>query len=184
METDSQSRSEQAQTAWPVDLKVFAALAALWALCLVASAIVHAGEIVVSDPVETIFAGMRFDGDDARLVLIVEAGIFAAIAIGVFSRRRWGLLLAFCYMVQVVMSHLAFAVAYLPFPTEWANVRATAAQGPMMVLITLYLWIRACDLIFDVPNADARTRTSDASRQAAVNADSSAGDTALAGGGK
>jgi hypothetical protein len=31
------------------------------------------------------------------------------------------------------------------------TVRATAMQGPTIVLITLYLWIRASDLIFDAP---------------------------------
>jgi hypothetical protein len=35
-------------------------------------------------------------------------------------------------------------------------VRETAMQGPMMVLITLYLWIRASDLIFDAPASSAR----------------------------
>jgi hypothetical protein len=115
------------------------------------------------------------------VVLIVEAGIFAAMAIGVFARRRWGLLLALCYMVQVVMSHLAFVIAYLPFHSEWRNVRVVASQGPMMVLITMYLWMRACDLIFDSPPipADARARqSSDASHRAAVRADSGAGDVA------
>ncbi len=114
----------------------------------------------VVDPIETIFAGVRFNGDDARVVLIVQAGIFAAIAIGVFLHRRWGLLLALCYMAEVVMSHLAFVIAYLPIQSEWKNVRAVASQGPMMVLITLYIWIRAYDLIFDSPPADERPQTS------------------------
>jgi len=177
METDRQSRYPQA--AWPFDLRVFAAMAGLWAMCLVLRAFVHVGEIAVVDPIETIVAGMRFNGDAARLVLIVEAGIFGAIAIGVFARRRWGLLLALCYMVQVVMSHLAFSIAYLPIRSEWINVRVIASEGPMMVLITLYLWIRACDLIFDphsIP-ADARVRhSSGTSRRAAVGADRGAGE--------
>ena len=146
----------QRRLTWPFDLWVFAILAGIWALLLVANAFEHVTEIVVVDPVETIFAGGRFNGDDARLVLMVEAGIFAAMAIGIFARRRWGLLLALCYMVQVVMSHLAFVIAYLPIHAEWRNVRTVASQGPMMVLITLYLWIRACDLIFDSPLAEAR----------------------------
>ena len=177
MENDRQSR--QPQAAWPFDLRVFAALAGLWALCLVMRAFVHLGDLDVVDPIETIFAGMRFNGDDARVVLIVEAGIFGAMAIGVFARRRWGLLLALCYMIQVVMSHLAFVIAYLPIRSEWMSVRATASQGPMMVLITLYLWIRACDLIFDSEPAEVRRRQlSDANHQAAVRADSGAGDVA------
>jgi len=173
MKIDRQSR--QPQLAWPFDLRVFAVAAGLWALCLALSAFVHLDEFSVVDPVETIFAGVRFNGDDARLVLLVEAGIFAAIAVGVFARHRWGLLLALCYMAEVVMSHLAFAIAYLPIPSEWMNVRAVASQGPMMVLITLYLWIRASELIFDAPPADGRSHTSsDGSHRAG----SAAGDIA------
>jgi len=179
METDRQPR--QPRAAWPFDLRVFAAMAGLWAMCLVVTAFVRVGDINLVDPVETIFAGVRFNGDDARLVLIIEAGIFAMIALGVFTRRRWGLLLALCYMAQVVMSHLAFAIAYLPIQSEWMNVRAVASQGPMMVLITLYLWIRASDLIFDSPAPHAQPRpASDASRATTGPRDVAA----LAGGGK
>ena len=112
-------------------------------------------------------------------MLIVEAGIFAAMSIGIFAHRRWGLLLALCYMVEVVMSHLAFVIAYLPIRYEWINVRVAASQGPMMVLITLYLWIRACDLIFDSQPAQSCPQpASDANHGAAVRADSAAGDVA------
>lgn len=167
----------QRQLTWPFDLRVFAVLAGLWALLLAANAFEHVTEIVVVDPIETIFAGVRFNGDDARLVLIVEAGIFAAMAIGIFAHRRWGLLLALCYMVQVVMSHLAFVIAYLPIRAEWMNVRTVASQGPMIVLITLYLWIRACDLIFDSSSADARPRpVPEKNHQVTVRAESAAGD--------
>ena len=160
-------QSDRARIFWPFDLHVFAAMAGLWALCLALSAFVHVGEIGVVDPVETIFAGVRFNGDDARLVLIVESGIFAMMAIGIFARRRWGLLLALCYMAQVVMSHLAFVIAYLPIKSEWHNVHSVASQGPMMVLITLYLWIRGYDLIFDPHHAEALPRTtSDANHRA------------------
>jgi hypothetical protein len=173
------NRSDPARTVWPFDLRVFAAMAGLWALCLAISAFVQIGDIDIVDPVETIFAGVRFNGYDARLVLIVESGIFAMMAIGIFARRRWGLLLALCYMVEVVMSHLAFVIAYLPIKAEWMTVRSVASQGPMMVLITLYLWIRACDLIFDPQPADTSQRTtSHANRRAAVRTDSGTGDIA------
>jgi hypothetical protein len=168
-------QSDRARIAWPFDLHVFAAMAGLWALCLALSAFVQIGDIDIIDPVETIFAGVRFNGYDARLVLIVESGIFAMMAIGIFAHRRWGLLLALCYMVQVVMSHLAFVIAYLPIKPEWIAVRSVASQGPMMVLITLYLWIRAYDLIFDPQPAAALPRTtSDANHRA----DSRVGDIA------
>ncbi len=140
-------------------------MSALWALCLVITAFAHAGDLDVVDPVQTVLGGIRFDGDAARIVLIVEAGIFGTIAIGIFAERRWGLVLALCFMAEAVMSHLAFAIAYLPFRSEWMNVRQTASQGPMIVLITLYLWIRACDLIFDAPPSPARTRSARAPRR-------------------
>ena len=154
-------------------------IAGLWGLCLALSALVPAADVDLVDPIETIFAGIRFNGDDARVVLIVQAAIFAAIAVGVFLHRRWGLLLALCYMAEVVMSHLTFVIAYLPMRSEWQNVRAVASQGPMLVLITLYLWMRAYDLIFDLQPADGRQRTaSDASHLNAVRMDSAAGDIA------
>ena len=154
-------------------------IAGLWGLCLTLSALVPAANVDLADPIETIFAGIRFNGDDARVVLIVQAAIFAAIAVGVFFHRRWGLLLALCYMAEVVMSHLAFVIAYLPMRSEWENVRSVASQGPMLVLITLYLWIRACDLIFDLQPADARQRTtSDANHRNAVRTNPRAGDIA------
>src|SRR6266481_5198538 len=136
---------------WPLDLRVFAIMAGIWAICLVMRAFVNLGVYEVFDPLQVVFGGVRFNGDAARIVLIVEAGIFASVAIGVFAEQRWGLLLALCFMAQVVMSHLAFVIAYLPIRSEWMTVRATAMQGPTIVLITLYLWIRASDLIFDAP---------------------------------
>jgi hypothetical protein len=75
------------------------------------------------------------------------------------------------------MSHLAFVIAYLPIRSEWINVRTVASQGPMLVLITLYLWIRACDLIFDSPPADARPRpVPEKNHQPTIRAESGAGD--------
>jgi hypothetical protein len=146
-----EEKQQQLARRWPFDIRVFAIMAGLWAVCLVMRAFVHPGELDVVDPVQAVFGGILFDGDAARVVLIVEAGIFASIAIGVFTEQRWGLLLALCFMAQVVMSHLAFVIANLPLRFAWMSVRATAMQGPMMVLITLYLWIRASDLIFDAP---------------------------------
>jgi hypothetical protein len=175
----SNRQSESRQVVWPFDLRVFAVVAGLWSLCLAISSIVPVADVELVDPIETIFAGVRFAGYDARVVLIVQAGIFAAIAIGIFFHHRWGLLLGLCYMVEVVMSHLAFVIAYMPIHSEWDNVRAVASQGPMVVLITLYLWIRAYDLIFDSQPADALERTtSDASHREAVREDSSAGEIA------
>jgi hypothetical protein len=177
----SNRQSDRLQEVWPFDLRVFAVVAGLWGVCLAISASIPAIDVDLVDPIETIFAGVRFNGYDARVVLMVEAGIFAAIAFGVFFRHRWGLLLALCYMVEVVMSHLVFVIAYLPMRSEWENVRAVASQGPMMVLITLYLWIRACDLIFDLPAPAERPRPAPGVSRANTGRRDVA---ALAGGGK
>lgn len=177
----SNSQSDPLHVVWPFDLRIFAVVAGLWSLCLAISALipVPVADVELVDPIETIFAGVRFAGYDARVVLIVQAGIFAAIAIGIFFHHRWGLLLALFYMAEVVMSHLAFAIAYLPIRSEWQNVRAVASQGPMVVLITLYLWIRAYDLIFDSQQADAPPqKVSDANHRVAVREKSTAGDIA------
>src|ERR1700676_3210904 len=149
MRTETQSGQPRAR--WPLDLRVFAIMAGLWAICLVLRAFVQTIDLDFVATVQGVFGGVRFDGDAARTFMVVEAGIFASVAIAVFAEQRWGLLLALCFMAQVVMSHLAFVIAYLPLRFEWTTVRATAMQGPMMVLITLYLWIRASDLIFDAP---------------------------------
>jgi hypothetical protein len=178
---ESNRQSGQQQPVWPFDLRVFAVVAGLWGVCLAISALIPIGDVSLVDPVEAIFAGVRFNGYDARVVLLVQAGIFAAIAVGIFLRQRWGLLLALCYMVEVVMSHLAFVIAYLPMRSEWENVREVASQGPMMVLIALYLWIRAYDLIFDLPPTDARPdKVSDTKPRILARADSSPRDVAIA----
>jgi hypothetical protein len=141
---------------WPFDLSVFAAMSGLWALCLALSVYAHRADVGLVDPLETVFAGVRFAGDDASVIVTIEAGIFAAISIGMFARWRWALVLALIYMAEVVVSHLVFVIAYLPFRLEWMSVRATALQGPMLVMITLYLWIRAHDFIFETPDRDAQ----------------------------
>lgn len=153
MENSLNPRPQPAR--WPFDLFVFAAMSGLWAVCLMLTVLAHANDVGMVDPLETVFAGVRFDGADAQVIVMIEAGIFAAISIGIFARWRWGLLLALVYMAEVVISHLVFVIAYLPFRLEVMSVRATALQGPMLVMITLYLWIRSHDLIFKTHAADA-----------------------------
>jgi hypothetical protein len=133
---------------WPIDLRIFATLAGVWAICLLISAYFHAGDESYGSPLQAIFAGTRFEDAQARVVLMVEAGIFGAISFGILARRRWGLLLALFFMCEVVLSHLTFVIAYMPIRSEWRSVKSVAMQGPTLVLITLYLWIRSTELIF------------------------------------
>ena len=153
----------------PFDLRIFAIAAGLWSLGLAASAISYSANVIGDsligiDPMRAIFAGVRFAGGGAQLVLFVEAGILAAISAGVLAGRRWGLLLALFFMAETVIGHLALALTYTAFGNEglaeWIAVRRIALQGPTLVMITLYLWIRASDLIFDpLPDEPARAAT-------------------------
>jgi len=63
------------------------------------------------------FGGVRFDGDAARIVLIVEAGILRVRGDRqVFAEQRWCLLLASVLAWRkVVMSLSSFVIAYLRF---------------------------------------------------------------------
>src|SRR5258708_10769288 len=98
---------------WPFDLRIFAIMAGIWAICLVMRAFVNVGDYEVFEPLRVVFGGVRFDGDAARIVLIVEAGIFASLAIRGFAGARRGPLLPLCFLAPVVMSHLAFVISYL-----------------------------------------------------------------------
>jgi hypothetical protein len=60
-------------------------------------------------------------------------------------------MLALIYGAEVVLSHLVFVTAYLDVRPEWYHVHLAANEGPFVVLLTLYLWIRACELIFVDP---------------------------------
>ena len=133
---------------WPIDLRVSGIAAACWAIYLAHSAIIGDPMIDAAAPVHAVIGGLLFYGSQARVVFLIEAGIFWAFAVGLIAGKRWGLLLALSYMAEVVMSHLIFIVAYLDNRNEWNHVHLAADEGPFFVLVTLYLWIRACDLIF------------------------------------
>ncbi len=133
---------------WPIDLRFCGFLSAVWALHLVLRVFDADPMIEASEPIHALVAGILFYGDQARILKLVEAGIFWAIAVGLMMSRRWGLVLALIYGAEVVMSHLVFVVAYRNVRPEWYHVHLAANEGPFVVLLTLYLWIRACDLIF------------------------------------
>jgi hypothetical protein len=140
--------SEPTHDPWPQDLKFFALFSAFWAAGLTARVLVRQVTMYSGGPLETVIGGMKFYGPLARALTLVQASIFAGFAIGIATERKWGLILALFYMVQVVMSHLIFMIAYMYDPTQGANVRVAALGGAIAVLILLYLWIRARDLLF------------------------------------
>jgi hypothetical protein len=134
-----------AKPAWPTDLKIFASLSAVWAVALMARVI--AREVIFGTPIQAVIGGMKFYGDGASMVLLIEAAIFATFAIGIATEQRWGLMLALFYLAEVVISHLVFVITYFHDLGESAHVRFAAAEGPAVVLILLYVWIRSRDLL-------------------------------------
>lgn len=141
---------EELTPAWPLDLRIFAVLAAGWAIGLAVRVFAPGTFDHYSvGPLEAMIIGMRFYGPAAQIVLLVEAVVFAAIAFGIGAQRPWGLVLAVIYMAQVVLSHLVFVITHLNDVGEVAHVRTAALEGPVAVLILLYLWIRMRELLFD-----------------------------------
>jgi len=132
---------------WPADLKVFAVLSAAWAVGLIGRVVT--GVMPLSHaPLQAVIAGMKFHGESARVVLSLEAAILAVFAAGILAERRWGLVLALCYLAEVVMSHFIFILAYLSDVSESLHVRVAALEGPAVVLLLLYLWIRSRGVLF------------------------------------
>jgi hypothetical protein len=136
----------ESQRKWPLDLRICGWLLAAWAFCLMIRAMVHVTQEGLFDPAQTIFIGKRFFGRDAQVLLYIESVIYAVIAAGMIARRRWAVVMALMFIIQVIASHLIFALAFVGDPVMSMSVRAAAMQGPSIVLIALYLWIRVSDL--------------------------------------
>lgn len=140
--------SDIGRARWPSDLKLLGWLAGFWAAVMV-------GQIVLSDltyssrSFEAIALGMKFDGLAARIAMAVQAMALSTAGIGLVAERRWGLWFAIIYMTEVALSRLIFMTAYLDNFTEVRNVRGSGFLGIAAVVILLYLWIRAHDLIWD-----------------------------------
>ena len=134
---------------WPVDLRIFGAVSLFWSVYLVWIAVIGDPFTSYLAPARAIIGGNVFYGSQAQIVLLAEAGVFWVIAVGMMTGRRWALLLSLFYMAETVVSYLVFIIAYMDARPEWNHVRMAAQLGPSLVLITLYLWIRSRDLIFD-----------------------------------
>jgi|YelNatPaOPRAMG01_1025707.scaffolds.fasta_scaffold00286_28 hypothetical protein len=137
---------DSSKARWPADLKLFAILSATWAFGLAGRAAFGMTPLTHA-PLQAVIAGMKFYGDAARMVLAIEAAIFAAFAAGILLERRWGLILALCYLAEVVVSHFIFIIAYLDDLSQSLDVRIAAAEGPAVVLLLLYVWIRSRDIL-------------------------------------
>jgi hypothetical protein len=149
MATTIDSVNESKRARWPRDLKIFALLAALWAAGLTGRVVVRDLASYAQAPLEAILFGMRFDGYPARFAIIAQAMVAATTAIGLNHRRKWGLMLALIYMLEMVASNLIFMTTYLGDLTEGSSVRLSGLVGIVSVMVLLYLWIRARDVLFE-----------------------------------
>jgi hypothetical protein len=133
---------------WPRDLKFFALIAALWAAALTGKMVLR--DVAEYSPLqlEAVLFGIKFDGYPAHLVVAAQAMAIFSLAIGLAAERRWGLLLAFGYLLQVVLSNLIFMMTYMGDIGQGSNVRGAGLAGIVAVLGLLYLWIRARSLLF------------------------------------
>jgi len=134
---------------WPIDLRVFGAVALFWSLYLVWVAVIGDPFAGYFSPARAVIGGNVFYGWQAQIVLLIEAGVFWVISVGMITGRRWSLLLSLFYMAETVVSYLVFIIAYMDTRTEWTHIQMAARIGPSLVLVTLYLWIRSRDLIFE-----------------------------------
>jgi hypothetical protein len=145
--TDINHENQSAR--WPLDLKIFALLAALWAAGLTARIVMRDLTYYSPTPIEAILLGMKFDGYPASLVMAAQVMAAFTVAIGLAAERKWGLLLGLICMLEVVVSNLIFMTTYMDDLAEARNVRLAGLVGIGSVLILLYLWIRARDLLFE-----------------------------------
>jgi hypothetical protein len=133
---------------WPRDLKFFALLAALWAAALTGKIVIR--DVAYFSPIEleAVLLGIKFEGYPAHLVLAGQAMATFTLAIGLAAERRWGLVLAFAYMLEIVISNLIFMLTYMGDIGQGSRVRLAGLAGIIAVLCLLYLWIRARNLLY------------------------------------
>ncbi len=142
----------------PLDLRIFALLALVWGVSLVLRVLTQSGMAMPGDTFQAVLGGVKFYGTPARLAMLLESLVYMAFAAGILRARRWGLVVALIYMAQVVLGHLIFIVSYFNQPGQEIHVKIAAIEGPITVLILLYLWIRSKAIV--VPRTPSGAVTS------------------------
>ncbi len=132
---------------WPLDLKIYGAFNGIWGLGLLFRLIVQNPFVRPGDSIQAVIGGIKFYGGEARAVLLIQSVIYLLIANGIIQQRRWGLVAALLYAAQVVAAHLLFVIWNAGVPGQEIHVKIAALEGPAMVLILLYLWIRSRGLL-------------------------------------
>jgi hypothetical protein len=137
-----------ANNRWPVDLRIFGAIFAIWGVSLLVRVFTQSGLGEAADPAQAVIFGYKLYGVGARLVLLVLSAVYAFFGIGMLTQRRWALVVALFYFSQVVISLLVFIALYWRVPGQEIHVQYSAFGGPLIVMFLLYLWIRSRELIF------------------------------------
>jgi hypothetical protein len=132
---------------WHCDLVVFAALCTLWSALLIFRVVIRDPFSSQASPFQDVFLGVKFYGHAAHITMTIQAAVFAAFGIGILLHQRWGLILGLFYFAEVVLSHIIFFVSNLNVPSQAVHVKITAVEGPIVLVILLYLWIRSRPLL-------------------------------------
>ncbi len=135
------------QLRWHRDLLVFAALCTLWSALLIFRVVIRDPFSSQASPFQDVFLGVKFYGHAAHITMTIQAAVFAAFGIGILLHQRWGLIVALFYFVEVVLSHIIFFVTNYNVPSQAVHVKITVVEGPIVLVILLYLWIRSRPLL-------------------------------------
>ena len=132
---------------WHRDLLVFALLCTLWAALLIFRVVARDPFSSPTNPFQDVFLGVKLYGHAAHVTMTIQAIIFAAFGIGILLHQRWGLILGLLYFTQVVIGHIIFFVTNFNVPSQAIHVKITAIEGPIVLVVLLYLWIRSRPLL-------------------------------------
>lgn len=128
------------EKSWPPDLAIFGALSTLWAIVLLARVLFV--PYAHRAPFEDVLLGVKFYGSAARLTMALQALIIATFGLAILTQKRWGLVLALIYTLQVLAGHVIFITRNFGAETRRIHVRVATIEFPAMLLIALYLWNR------------------------------------------
>ena len=132
---------------WHRDLLAFAALCTLWSALLIFRVVFRDPFSSPASPFQDVFLGVKFYGHAAHITMTIQAVVFAAFGIGILLHQRWGLILALLYFAEVVVSHMIFFATNYNVPSQAVHVEITGVEGPIVLVILLYLWIRSRPLL-------------------------------------
>jgi len=140
------TNATNAKSRWHRDLLVFALLCTLWSALLIFR-VIRDPFSSQAYPFQDVFLGIKFYGHAARITMTVQAIAFAAFGIGILLHQRWGLILALFYFAEVVISHVIFFATHLTVPSQAVHVKIRGIEGPIVLVILIYLWIRSRPLL-------------------------------------